>query len=283
MTVLVLDFDGTMTDAEREGEAFVQGYLADLCTLVGRPIGDPEVLALAEARKAAIAAQPQDYPFLWMGRAVAPATVDPYLRMVPIAHAVFDAFGVFRDATDRGRLLGAILYKYNYAKTSPHFRDGAGELLVRLAHGDHPVWIVTNSDTEAVAGKIELLANDFPSVAKLAQRVRGFARKFDIDDAWQAVPAELTVPGLGRPVLLRRHTYHDILCEVLGKEGASFAELVVVGDIFELDLALPLALGAKVGLVQSAHTPGYERAFVDAHPRATVIRDVREVLAYAFG
>ena len=36
MTVLVLDFDGTMTDAEAEGRPFRDGYLEDLCTLVGR-------------------------------------------------------------------------------------------------------------------------------------------------------------------------------------------------------------------------------------------------------
>ena len=34
MTVLVLDFDGTMTDAEAEGRPFTDGYLEDLCALV---------------------------------------------------------------------------------------------------------------------------------------------------------------------------------------------------------------------------------------------------------
>ncbi|HPH68790.1 MAG TPA: hypothetical protein PLF40_23710 [Kofleriaceae bacterium] len=283
MAVLVLDFDGTMTDAEQEGAAFVAGYLDDLCTLVGRPLGDPQVQQIAATTAQAITDRPGDFPFLWMGRAVAPATVDPYLRMVPIAHAIFDHFGVFRDATDRGRLLGAILYKYNYAKTSPHFRAGAGELLAALATQKHPVWIVTNSDTEAVAKKVELLSHQFPAVAALASRVRGFARKFDIDDNWQGVPAELTLPGLARPVLLRRHTYFDILANLLEAEGATFADLVVVGDIFELDLAMPLTAGARVGLVHSTHTPGYERAFVEQHPRAKLLSGLHEVLPYAFG
>src|SRR3954468_24273268 len=134
-----------MTDAEAEGRPFRDGYLEDLCTLVGRAAGDPEVLAIAEETEAAIAAAPHEHPFLWMGRAVAPATVDPYLRMVPIAHRILDRFGAISDATDRGRLLGTVLYKYNYQKTLGHpvFRSGAGAVLAAL--GGTPTWIATNS------------------------------------------------------------------------------------------------------------------------------------------
>jgi hypothetical protein len=251
--------------------------------LVGRHPGDPEVLAIAEAAEAEIGAEPHAYPFLWMGRAVAPATVDPYLRMVPIAHRILDRFGAIPDATDRGRLLGSVLYKYNYAKTLGHpvFRAGAGEVLRAL--GGSPTWIVTNSDTHAVAGKIAALDRDAPGVAWLTSRVRGFARKFDVDDAWAAAPGEMALPGLSRAVLLRRRAYFEILSAVLEEAGKTFEDLVVVGDIFELDLALPLALGARVGLVTSSRTPDYERAFVTAHPRAKLIEDLSEIPAFAFG
>lgn len=283
MTVLVLDFDGTMTDAEAEGRPFREGYLEDLCALVGRPAGDAEVLGIADEVEAELLRTPEQHPFLWMGRAVAPATVDPYLRMVPISHRILDRFEVLPSPVDRGRLLGNVLYKYNYAKTlgRPVFRAGAGEVLRALSGTD--AWIVTNSDTHAVAGKVATLDREFPGVAWLTSRVRGHARKFDIDDAWTGVDAELAVPGLARPVLLRRHRYHDILAEVLHATGASFADLVVVGDIFELDLALPLSLGARVGLVASARTPDYERAFVDAHPRARIIDNLAEIPGFAFG
>ena len=282
-TVLVLDFDGTMTDAEVEGRPFRDGYLEDLCTLVGRAPLDPEVMGLAEEVEAELARSPGAHPFLWMGRAVAPATVDPYLRMVPIANRIFDHFGALPSAVDRGRLLGSVLYKYNYAKTLGHpvFRAHAGEALAELA--DSATWIVTNSDTHAVAGKIAALDRDAPGVAWLTSRVRGFARKFDVDDSWDGAPAELAIPGLDRPVLLRRRAYHDILRSVLDEAGASFADLVVVGDIFELDLAMPLALGARVGLVASERTPSYERAFVESHPRGRVIEDLRQIRPFAYG
>jgi hypothetical protein len=281
--VLVLDFDGTMTDAEAEGRPFRDGYLEDLCSLVGRNAGDPEVTAICEAVEAELAATPARYPFLWMGRAVAPATVDPYLRMVPIAHRILDRFGVIPGPVDRGRLLGSVLYKYNYAKTlgRPVFRAGAGEVLGRLA--SEQTFIVTNSDTHAVAGKVAQLERDAPGVIALTGRVRGHARKFDVDDDWAGIDAEMNLPGLDRPVLLRRRMYHDILKSVLDASGATFRELVVVGDIFELDLAMPLALGARVGLVVSSHTPDYERKFVGEHPRGCIIEHLSEIPAFAFG
>lgn len=283
MTVLVLDFDGTMTDAEAEGRPFRDGYLDDLSAMVGRPAGDREVIEIADEVEAELQLAPASHPFLWMGRAVAPATVDPYLRMVPIAHRILDKFEVMPSAIDRGRLLGNVLYKYNYAKTLGHpvFRTGAGDVLRSLGGTD--AWIVTNSDTHAVAGKVAALDRESPGVAWLTSRVRGHARKFDVDDTWNGAAAELEVPGLDRPVLLRRRAYHDILKEILDAGGATFADLVVVGDIFELDLAMPLSLGARVGLVATERTPPYERAFVEAHPRAQIIEQLSEIPAFAFG
>jgi len=280
---LVLDFDGTMTDAEAEGRPFREGYLEDLAMLVGRAAGDPEILAIADEVEAELAAAPASHPFMWMGRAVAPATVDPYLRMVPIANRVLDRFHAIPGAVDRGRLLGGVLYKYNYAKTlgRPVFRAGAGELLAKL--GGTPTWIVTNSDTHAVAGKVAALDREAPGVAWLTSRVRGFARKFDVDDTWTGAADSLAIPGLDRSVLLRRRAYFEILSSVLAEAGSSFEELVVVGDIFELDLAMPLSLGARVGLVTSHRTPAYERAFVTAHPRAALIEDLAQIPQFAFG
>jgi len=284
MTVLVVDFDGTMTDAEAEGRPFRDGYLDDLALLVGRRAGDPEIAAIADDVERELAERPGEIPFLWLGRAVAPATVDPYLRMVPIANRVLDRFGAIPSADDRGRLLGSVLYKYNYAKTleRPVFRPGAGEVLCQLV--GRQVFVVTNSDTESVSGKLERLDKLSPGAGWLAPRVRGYARKFDVDDSWTGVDAELTVPGLSRPVLLRRRTYHDILAACLAEAGdAPWSELVVVGDIFELDLAMPLALGARVGLVAGPRTPRYEVEYVTNHPRGRVLATIGEVPTFAFG
>ena len=51
--VLVLDFDGTMTDAETEGRPFRDGYLEDLAMLVGATVSD--VMPIADEVEAEIA------------------------------------------------------------------------------------------------------------------------------------------------------------------------------------------------------------------------------------
>jgi FMN phosphatase YigB (HAD superfamily) len=279
--VLILDFDGTMTDAEAEGEPFVAGYLDDLEALVGAdtPEKRARVRGLAADVLRELHDTPEKHPFRWKGKAVAPASVDPYLRMVPIADRVFDTHDAFANHVDRGRLTGGVLYKHNYVRTQgkPVFRAGAGEAIAALA--GTPTYVVTNSHTSAVADKIRTLDEQRGGgCAWLAANVRGDAQKFEVDEHWEGVPAELPVPGLSsRNVLLRRRRYHDRLRAVLDEVGATFAQLTVVGDIFELDLALPLALGARVGLVRSVHTPPYELAFVAGHERGTVIEDLAQV------
>jgi hypothetical protein len=275
--VLALDFDGTMTDAEAEGAPFTAGYLEDLAMLVGRSPTDPEIVEIAAAAGARLAADPEA-AFEWMGKKVAPSRVDPYLRVVPVAQAILDHFDAFPRPEDRSALLGRVLYKYNYAKTLVAPRAGARDLLASLAGTDS--WVVTNSYTEHVAKKIAVIDAGSGDLRWLVDRVRGNASKFEIDDTWLDAPASLTIPGLARPVLLRRRRYHAVLAELLG--GRPFSELCVVGDIFELDLAMPLALGARIGLVASAHTPPHEIAYVSGHPRGRVLHGLDGVREFAY-
>ena len=266
--LVILDFDGTMTDAEAEGAPFRDGYLQDLATLTGR--GLDEVLALAARFDAEVAANPDDHGWMFHGHIVAPASVDPYLRIMPVARKIFDACGAFASEADRTRLLDGILYKYNYQKTLSAFRDGAREALAGLEGTE--TYVVTNSHTEAVRAKVEALG-----AAWLGPRVHGRAQKYVIDDAFDLVPEKLALPGLSRPVLLRRRAYFEVLDGLRKNVGASWAEVLVVGDIFELDLSLPLSLGARVGLVVNDFTPAYERAYVEGHERGTLVTSLAGV------
>jgi hypothetical protein len=130
-----------------------------------------------------------------------------------------------------------------------------------------------------VRHKITVIDGGSGELAWLSTRVRGLASKFEVDDAWDGAPAELRLDGLARPVLLRRRKYHAVLADLLG--GRGFDALTVVGDIFELDLAMPLALGARVGLVAGPATPPHELAYVEAHPRARVLHSLDEVRGFA--
>ena len=274
--LIVLDFDGTMTDAEAEGVPFREGYLEDVAALCGADVD--EVRGLADGFEAHVRARVGEYGWIFGGRIVAPATVDPYLRIMPVARMVFDHYGRFRDPQDRDNMLDAILYKYNYPKTRTVFRPGARELLASLEGS--ATYVVTNSHTKPVQGKIRALGDDGAggcALDWLVERVHGRARKYHVDEDFDAVPASIELPGLSRPVLLRRRLYHEALSALLAAEGVGWPELTVVGDIFELDLCLPLAMGAQVILMAGPFTPGYERDYLNAHPRAAVVESLGEV------
>ncbi len=274
--MLILDFDGTMTDAEAEGAPFTAGYLADLSALTGRSL--EEVQTLAARFEAEIAAEPQAHGWIFGGHIVAPATVDPYLRIMPIARKIFDHTGCFLNTDDRDRLLDGILYKYNYPKTAMVFRPGALEILADLI--PRPMYVVTNSHTGAVQHKIRQLGAqpDGPSALELlVERVFGQAKKYMLDPDWDIVPESMDLPGLSRPLLLRRRKYFTILDRLRQQEGAEWSDVLVVGDIFELDLALPLALGARVALMVNRFTPSWELDYLRDHPRGTLIAQVAEI------
>lgn len=272
--MLVLDFDGTVTDAELEGVPFRDGYLDDLAALTGRD--QSEIHTMARRFEAEIAKDPDRHGWVYGGRIVAPATVDPYLRIMPVARKILDACEAFNDATDRDRLLDAVLYKYNYQKTEIAFRPGARDLLLSLAGS--PVYVVTNSHTEPVQDKIRDLSRQ-GDLEWLLDRVHGRAKKYVIDDDFAEIPESMEIAGLSRPVLLRRRRYYEVVSTLLEREGIEWADLLVVGDIFELDLALPLAMGARVGLMVNPFTPGYEKDFVSGHPRGQLLDSLAEIPA----
>lgn len=271
--MLILDFDGTVTDAETEGAPFRDGYLEDLAILTDQPL--ERIRELAEGFEADVRADPDAHGWIYDGHIVAPAAVDPYLRIMPVARSIFDQVGAFANDADRSRLLDGILYKYNYTKTGIAFRDGAFELLSNLIGSES--WIVTNSHTEPVQDKIRTLDIERGMLDWWVPRVRGRARKYMVDTEYDAIDEHLEVPGLTRPVLLRRPQYVETIADLLEESGETWDDLWVFGDIFELDLAVPLALGARVGLVVNEFTPAYERDFVAAHPRGHVIESLAQI------
>lgn len=275
--LLVLDFDGTMTDAELEGAPFRAAYLDDIAVLADLP--RDEVESLAAQFEADVAANADSEGWLFGGHIVAPATVDPYLRVMPVARRILDSADAFTVPDERDRLLDGILYKHNYRQTAIAFREGAGAVLRSLK--GTATYVVTNSHTEAVQRKIQTLGGAERDLDWLVERVHGRAQKYALDNNFDAVPASMQLPGLARPVLLRRRLYHDALDALRVAAEADWADVVVVGDIFELDLALPLAMGARVGLLANEFTPTWEQDFLADHARGAVLHDVSEIPAFA--
>ena len=84
--LIIFDFDGTLTDAEQEGSPFRKGYLDDIAALSNLDRDQVEVLATQYEQE--VAENPGQYGWVFQGQIVAPATVDPYLRMMPVARKI---------------------------------------------------------------------------------------------------------------------------------------------------------------------------------------------------
>jgi FMN phosphatase YigB (HAD superfamily) len=269
-----LDFDGTFTDVEKEAIPFLAAYRADFTATVG-----PSVTAGWDRVYALIEANPNAFGWEFDGRIVAPSHADPYIMATSTAQRLLDDHGLYADKVERATLLDG-LYRANYPKADNVFRPEAKEVIEALLALNIPLFVVTNSHTEAVQAKIADLA------PKGGERlhVYGNAKKYVITDplvrsaAFDALPESIAVGGLERPIFLRRGRYYDVLVELATKTGIDPADTLIAGDIFELDLALPSALGYSVHLVVRPGTPSYERTAVVRLPNGGLSEDLHAVL-----
>lgn len=278
---VILDFDGTFTDVDAEAEPFVQAYRSDLADLLGRDVA----AVWAEAHEE-VSRDPNRYGWKEGGKIVAPALADPYILSTVIGRIVLERFQIAMDEGLRSSIL-QLFYSRGYPKTHHAFRPYALDVIESLL-GRFPasVFVVTNSNPDAVRGKLEMLSPG------LSQRlpVEGNAKKFLLASLtadepgatrFAELPAERWVASLPeRPILVRRGHYFRILDKLLTQAGASPMEALVCGDIYELDLSLPDAMGASVHLMTRPSTPEYEMdAVAELKERGGFGDDLRSLLA----
>ncbi|WP_375768622.1 haloacid dehalogenase-like hydrolase [Archangium gephyra] len=258
---VVLDFDGTFTDAAAEGAPFVQHFRRRLSEELGRDVMEA---GWADV-EAGVLASNEEHGWEVGGRTVAPATADPYLLANFVARRLCDRLGAMTDKPQRAALLDR-LYREAYAQVGMAFKPEAKEVLEALLDTGLPVHVVTNAHTATVESKLTKLAPR----GRERLRVSGDARKFlieppsTLDAVFSALPETVQVEGLVRPIHLRRGHYYDALRRIWNETDTSPETTLVAGDIFELDLAMPAALGASVQLVARANTLEYERRGIAA-------------------
>jgi len=273
---VVLDFDGTFTDVAAESAPFLQHFRQGLAAAVGA-----EVESAWEEEVAALRAGADSLGWDLGGRVVAPATADPYLTATCTAHRLMQRFGQGEDEARRCEVVQK-LYREAYAHSATAFKPEAKEVLEALVATGLPVTVVTNAHTDLVEKKLDQLAPK----GREKLTVSGDARKFLLDapdapDArFSAVPETQTLDGvLRRPVYLRRGRYFEALKRVWETTGATPEQTLVAGDIYELDLALPAALGAHVQLVARDNVLPYElKAVEQLGPRGGVDRSLHAVV-----
>ena len=176
------------------------------------------------------------------------------------------------DKNERDDILQQI-FQRNYTKSGIVFKKQAKEVLEELIKR-MPVFIVTNSNSGAVTNKIEKL--DPQGKEKIT--LFGDAQKYSIDSSLDAVPETLTINGLNRVIYLRRKEYFDVLNQIWKATSVKSGQTLVIGDIFELDLALPAILGCNIFLVANSNTSSYEKEAVRVLFQGYVSENIKDIL-----
>jgi len=245
---LVLDFDGTLTNIEEEAKAYVEGF----CQGLGKELNlsQSEIETYWQEARTKILQSPEKYGWELERKIVASATSDPIMTCYPITDEILGKLEITLSQQER-RALFAKLYLENYPKMGESFKDGTDDFLSDVWDlFERRVYVVTNTSTEKVKEKISHLPSNHSNIPIL-----GGAKKYVIVDGWEAVPKTINVPSLDRPVYLRRQRYGEVLDKIRQEQRTNISRIAVVGDIWELDLALPQYLGMVVGLTSHPTTP----------------------------
>jgi FMN phosphatase YigB (HAD superfamily) len=259
--LVILDFDGTFTDVEQEGAPFEACFRREFNGLVGR-----DVTALWEAQARRLLATPEaGWPI--NGFVVAPFDCDPYIRCTCVADAVLTELQLLPTGELRTMVLNTF-YKYAYRSAAEAFRPEAKRVLGALRDLGVALRVITNSDTQLVQAKVRHLG--FTDITVIGDAQKYVVDQSTLGDARFDALQPVQVSGLQRALQVRRPRYYEVLKRVWSETGTRPEDTIVCGDIFELDLLLPLALGAQAHLLQRPGLHAYEReALHRFEPRAT--------------
>ncbi len=282
---LVFDFDGTCTEIPRADQAFLAAYLAALRAAVA-----PVQVSHSEWSDALCTVRRCSPEEGWRlgGTPAAPAAADPYV----LAYET----GALLAHRRQFRLPGD-LHAQALRHAEAPLRAELPEVLAAADALGARITFISNSSTTVVGARLdEALGAGSPLRQKIA--VLGDASKFTVREpsanydrpidarllaAFRALPVE-GPRLLQRPLYLRRGGYFAQLAKVWGSDAMAPSRTLVCGDIWELDLALPAALGCAVHLIERAppyQTCGYELEALGLCLRGRSSPDLHGLLAHA--
>ncbi len=280
---LVSDFDGVWTNQEIEAGYVWNHITSSLAALTGE--SKETIGGLLNGCKKEMDRQPYEYGWFFDGSVAAYYQEDPFGDN----NAIFDYIN--RAASTRSysnfkqqiaKMKAAILEKTKmslaeysndcFIKATTQFKlegklkpvETAGEIVNKLNSAGVEIVIASNSKTE----KIEHLFRKAGHTVTNERAIRrgrlhaiGDAKKFVIDRGFSEVPDSMEIKGKYK-VNLRRKNYHKILLQ----EKPDY----VIGDVFSLDLALPLYMRLNDSRVKNLkviqkvqdHTPDWVKDFL---------------------
>jgi hypothetical protein len=240
---IVMDFDGVYTDPSREGEECFRSFRDRIITLALSEVGlgtEQSVDSWLGELRVREAREPFRFGWRSEGKVSAFTFEDPFLRNIGLAdyldHLV--AAGDGRASRVRGALLarygvssfGALSeWAFHELKVKKKADPAAKAWVMSAIERGHEIFIVSNSATDKIREFLD--QSGFPEDRRPS--VRGGARKFGLgkDPRPLVFGAHASVPV---SVDTDRPLYEAALLELRPD--------AVIGDVFCLDLALPVRL-----------------------------------------
>lgn len=242
----MFDWDGTVRKIDGPvAQTYIDPYVAELAKNIGM---DRSELAqrMQQARQVVIA-RPEDHGWDIDGARVTAAT-DTYLMTQAEAKKVLAE----AEIEPKKGLLSEI-HKHSRSVMALAWQPGVAEFMEKLKRNGG-VAIVTNTETQDVEEELKELMGSRPGI-----EVKGNAKKFVVDEDWDGwrdkMPYSSIQPeNYPHPVPLKRPYYFEVL------EGLGEIKLVL-GDLSELDLLVPQAMGIKTALKRTDYTPHWELSY----------------------
>ena len=246
---VVLDFDGTCTQIEKVYHAYLDTYGSALEKLGAKK--EHWERALDDVEEASPKAA---WSFKSWGSA--PAFADPYIQSGEALSLMVRRGQFTLPSPDYSPFVEA------YGANAADWRGDVKSTIERLVYKGLRVGFISNSSTAKIERRLDTLLGASTALRNTVQ-VIGDAQKYAIAELdfekevahrkhFDALPAGLDAAALGRPIYLRRGFYFDALVKLWGRFGErewAIADTLFVGDIFELDLAMPKALGGEIHLI----------------------------------
>ncbi|MEK8023185.1 MAG: HAD family hydrolase [Candidatus Hydrogenedentota bacterium] len=290
MAKILFDFDGVLTEQSEEADRVLEIFCERLSERAGLS-SDTAAGVVAEAERA-LKGAPWNYGWMSHGRVSAFANEDLFIRNNGIAAWLDSAAesGHPMLASARTRLEGGghgsftNLCRESYDTMAGETRAGArhpvdpdaGPLLRSLLDAGHYLVVVSNSGTSrilALLQEVGVPALEHAGDGSGAMRIRGGARKYDLDETSSCFEAGP----------YRIETIRPVYEKILREERPD----LVIGDVVTLDLALPIRLArekvipsARVLLRVRDYTPEWSRSFIEREVEgARAITKLEEILS----
>lgn len=245
---LISDFDGIWTNQNIEAEYVWDYILSSLSELTG--FNKEKIHIILSKCKSEMDKETYNYGWFFDGKIAAYYQEDPFGDNNAIFDFINKTNGIDPDIK---RVKECILQKNDslasfsqdcFMNSTKKFKEEGklnpvstmGNVVDALDNSGVEIIVVSNSKTEKIKylfSKAEIDVTDETSAERGKVHARGDAKKFVIDNDYTELPEYLDVTE-NYKVPLRRSSYHKILSE----EKPDF----VIGDVFSLDIALPLYL-----------------------------------------